>query len=55
MLKEHKSGPSIHLTKGIVEQHVYANVAVTEKSTSLKNIQIYYTCHLQMDPLLNAL
>lgn len=55
MLKEHKLELSIHLTKDIVEQHVYANVAVTEKSTSLKNIQNYYMCHLQMDPLLNAL
>lgn len=51
---DHKSGPSISLPKGRVEQHVYANVAATDKSTLLKNIQNYYTWHLQMCPVLNA-
>lgn len=54
-MPDHKSGPGISLPKGIVEQCVYANVAETNKSTSLKNIQNYYTWHLQMGPVLNAL
>ena len=53
-MPDHKSGPSISLPKGIVEQHVYADVAVTDKSTLLKNIQNYYTWHLKMCPVLNA-
>lgn len=42
------------MLKGIVKQHVYANVAVSHKSMPLKNILNYNMWLLQMYPGLKA-